>query len=175
MKRNSKSRIAFVILLVIPGIIILSYVFTFVVVRNVPVTGKVDKQLIDSLISLRKFSADRKEYPVSSILIYGDSIIGAGYNTFLEKNDPAGHAEINALRKAFENISDKDFRKLDHSKLVLISTYEPCLMCQGMCDQFGIKKIYYMQNKQKYLRRRNTGIEFLSKFRIRRLRVPQNW
>lgn len=173
MTKPRLSRITSGLLSFIPGILILAYAFTVIAFRNIAVSGKVEKHLIDSLVSLRDFTADHKEYPVSSILIYGDSIIGTGYNTFFEKNDPTGHAEINALRNAFEKISYTDFRNLDCSKLVLISSYEPCLMCQGMCDQYGIKKIYYLQNKPKYLRWRNTRIEFLSKFRTRRLKHDQ--
>jgi len=171
MKRPPLFRVIPGLLMVSLGIPVIVLVLLLLLFRNMAVTGMVEKHLVDSLISIRDYSGSRTEFPVSALLVYGDSIMGAGYNTFIEKNDPTGHAEINAIRDAFESISYQDFRKLDYRKLLLLTSYEPCLMCKGICSQYGIKRIYYIQKRPSKLRWRQLKIDFLSNFRVRRLKV----
>jgi tRNA(Arg) A34 adenosine deaminase TadA len=154
--------------------IILVYVLSFILYHNVTVKEKLDSRYIDSLLLLKKHAATRTEYPVSALLIYDGSIIGKGCNIFLELNDPAGHAEINALRNAFKKIPYKEFLQLDQRKLILLTSYEPCLMCKGMCCHHGIKKVYYLQKKPAYLRWRNVKTSLISVYRVRKLKFRQD-
>ncbi len=87
------------------------------------------------------------DVPVGSILLFNDSIIGAGYNTVLARNNAGGHAEINAISAAIAAIGKQRFDALDRKKLVLISTFEPCMMCQGAFIEYRINKVVYLKSK----------------------------
>lgn len=170
---NKKNLFRVVPLTLLAGLGILAVILSvmFLLVHSGAIHGSTDKQLIDSLVSIREYSRGRVEFPVSAILVYGDSIIGRGCNTFIEKNDPTGHAEINAIKNAFESFGYKGFSQLDHSKLVMLTSYEPCMMCTGLCGQYGIKRICYLQKRPSGLRWRQLRIKFLNNYRVRRLRV----
>nr|WP_099564238.1 nucleoside deaminase [Gaetbulibacter sp. 4G1] len=97
----------------------------------------------DTLRDLAEKCLTSGDVPVSSLLIYNDSIIGKGYNDVSKNNNPSGHAEINAVKNCFERIGYKNFKKLNRNKLTLISTYEPCTMCRGLIEEYNIKKVIF--------------------------------
>jgi tRNA(Arg) A34 adenosine deaminase TadA len=129
---------------------------------------------LDSLITLQDMAAEMGEYPVSALVIYKDSIIGAGINTFRNLNEPMGHAEINAIEDVFQSMHYFDFRALSRDSLVLVTSYEPCQMCKGVINHLDIRKVYYLQPKKisyrlKYLRK-----ELSFHFKVRRIKTPKN-
>jgi tRNA(adenine34) deaminase len=65
-------------------------------------------------------------------------IIARAYNQPISLNDPTAHAEILALRRAAEKISN--YRLPDH---VLYVTLEPCVMCVGAMVQARLAKVVY--------------------------------
>lgn len=87
------------------------------------------------------------DVPVGAILVYEDAIIGAGYNTVLSDGAAAGHAEINAISDALRRLGAEKFAALDRRMLVLISTFEPCLMCAGACINNNIRQLYFLKEK----------------------------
>ncbi len=86
------------------------------------------------------------DVPVGALLIYGDSIIGKGYNTVKKHQELSGHAEINALNMAYAKYGDK-FHQLDRNKLKLYSSFEPCEMCKGALVHYDIQQVYFEKNK----------------------------
>ncbi len=128
----------------------------------------------DSLMILQDKAAQMGEYPVSALVIYKDSIIGAGINTFRNLNEPLGHAEINAIEDVLKSMHYFDFRALSRDSLVLITSYEPCPMCKGVINHLDIRKIYYLQPK-KVRYRFKYGLGDLSYYlKIRRIKEPKN-
>jgi tRNA(Arg) A34 adenosine deaminase TadA len=129
---------------------------------------------IDTLLALEEKALQNGEYPVGAMVIYKDSIIGTGFNTFRERNEPMGHAEINAIEDVFQSMSYLDFRALSRDSLVLITSYEPCPMCKGVINHLDIRKIYYIQPKRiRY--RFKYGLEDLSFYlKIRKIKLPKN-
>ena len=89
---------------------------------------------------------ETNDVPVAAIVTYFDTIIGVGYNTVRRDHNIGGHAEINALSDAYSGFGD-DFSKLDRSKLVLYTTFEPCEMCKGAIVHNGITNVFFEQNK----------------------------
>ncbi|WP_182353882.1 tRNA adenosine(34) deaminase TadA [Flaviflexus huanghaiensis] len=78
-------------------------------------------------IDLARTAAGRLDIPVGALVLdEGGNIIGTGFNTREHDHDPAGHAEIVALREAA--LSKMSWR-LDGCTLVV--TLEPCTMCAG--------------------------------------------
>ncbi|MBN2214133.1 MAG: nucleoside deaminase [Bacteroidales bacterium] len=135
------------VLLVIASPLIITLILFPYISRELGSAKEIHKQWIDSLISLQDVAASRGEFPVSALLIYKDSIIGSGYNTFRKLNDPLGHAEVNALRNAFEKYNYHQFRRLNRDSLIMLTSYEPCMMCKGIICHHEIRHIFYLKPK----------------------------
>ena len=78
------------------------------------------------------------EVPVGAVVVLDGRVIGAGHNTTEDRDDPSGHAEINALRAAGEAFGDW---RLEKSTLVV--TLEPCTMCMGAIALARVERIVY--------------------------------
>lgn len=76
--------------------------------------------------------------PIGAVVVKGQTVIGRGRNQREENHDPAGHAEILALRDAAAQIGDW---KLEGC--ILYCTLEPCIMCAGAITQARISHLYY--------------------------------
>jgi tRNA(adenine34) deaminase len=66
------------------------------------------------------------EVPVGAIIVYRGAVIAEGHNLTQTANDPSGHAEMLAIRRAAERLGH--WRLLD---CTLYVTLEPCAMCAG--------------------------------------------
>ncbi len=76
--------------------------------------------------------------PFGAVIIQGDQMIAAAHNEVLKTNDPTAHAEINAIRKASEQLE-----RYDLSDCVLYTTSKPCPMCLGAIFWARIGTVYY--------------------------------
>jgi tRNA(adenine34) deaminase len=83
-------------------------------------------------------AGDAGEVPVGAVVVLDGHIIGAGRNTTEAADDPAGHAEINALRAAGAAAGDW---RLEQSTLVV--TLEPCAMCMGAIALARVRRLIY--------------------------------
>lgn len=68
----------------------------------------------------------RDEVPIGCVIVRDGRIIARGHNLRESNQDPAGHAELIAIRKAARKLGS--WRLLDTTLYV---TLEPCLMCMG--------------------------------------------
>lgn len=68
----------------------------------------------------------KDEVPIGCVIVQGGKIIARGHNLRETSQDPAGHAELIAIRKAARKLGS--WRLLDS---VLYVTLEPCTMCMG--------------------------------------------
>ena len=118
-----------------------------VVGRAFPSTASVSIAWQDELRTLADSAGSGGDVPVAALVIYGDSIIGRGRNTEVSEGDAGGHAEIKALTDAIRRIGSKTFRSLDRDSLVLLSTYEPCLMCEGAMLEHNVRRAWYLLAK----------------------------
>ncbi|HWE02541.1 MAG TPA: nucleoside deaminase [Tepidisphaeraceae bacterium] len=71
--------------------------------------------------------------PIGSVLVRGDTIVGAGHNRRVQSGNPMAHAEIDALTNAGRQKTYRD--------TVLYSTLMPCYLCSGAAVQFRVPKI----------------------------------
>ena len=83
-------------------------------------------------------AAEQGEVPVGAIVSDGKEIVSRAHNIVEANHDPAGHAEVLALRKAAEKLGD--WRLND---LILCVTLEPCTMCLGAIKQTRISTIVF--------------------------------
>ena len=77
------------------------------------------------------------DVPVGAVVIGPDGgVLGEGGNTRERDGDPAGHAEVVALRAAAQRLGSS---RLDGSTLVV--TLEPCPMCAGAAMLARVERI----------------------------------
>jgi tRNA(adenine34) deaminase len=66
------------------------------------------------------------EVPVGAVIVHEGKILARSHNLTQSQNDPCGHAELLAIRKAAKKLG-----RWRLSGCVLYVTLEPCSMCAG--------------------------------------------
>ncbi|MBQ9243352.1 MAG: tRNA adenosine(34) deaminase TadA [Proteobacteria bacterium] len=80
----------------------------------------------------------RQEVPVGAVLVVEGKLCGWGNNRRMDGNQITGHAEINALNTASENLGNW---RLMRSTLYV--TLEPCIMCTGALLQARVDRVVF--------------------------------
>ncbi len=89
-----------------------------------------------ALATLAQIAGD---VPVGAVVINTvGEVIGQGFNTREVSGNPLGHAEVNALSDAAQNLGTW---RLDDCTLVV--TLEPCTMCSGAIVQARIARVVF--------------------------------
>lgn len=83
-------------------------------------------------------AASQGEMPVGAVVVKDGVVIATGHNVRNEQSDPTLHAEIVAIRKACEKISDWRLTDCD-----LYVTLEPCVMCSGAIINSRMRSVYF--------------------------------
>ena len=78
------------------------------------------------------------EVPIGCVIVKDDQIIARSHNQRDKTNNPLGHAETLAIKKASEVVGD--WQLVD---CTLYVTIEPCIMCAVAIIQSRIKKVVY--------------------------------
>lgn len=76
--------------------------------------------------------------PFGAVVVKDNQIIATGHNCVLKNHDSTCHGEIDAIRKAEQNLQTHDL-----SGYELYTTGEPCPMCFAAILWANIKKVYY--------------------------------
>lgn len=85
-----------------------------------------DEYFMHRALAEAAHGADEDEVPIGAVVVLEGKIIARAHNRPIRLNDPAGHAEILALRLAGRKL--KNYRL---SGCTLYVTIEPCAMCAG--------------------------------------------
>lgn len=141
-----KSKLFRKIIFLLAILLILLFLFSTRIFQLLP-SGKITKAEENEIFQLASKALENLDVPVGSLLIYGGSIIGEGFNTVKSDTNISGHAEINAMNDAVHKIGLTQFNKLDRDKLILVSTFEPCEMCRGAIIHYNILHVYFMKDK----------------------------
>lgn len=78
------------------------------------------------------------EMPVGAVIVRDGQVIATGHNVRNITHDPTLHAEIVAIRKACEKLSDWRLSDCD-----LYVTLEPCVMCSGAIINSRMRSVYF--------------------------------
>ena len=78
------------------------------------------------------------EVPIGCVIVKDNQIIARAHNQRETTNNPLGHAETLAIKKASEVLGDWQLVDCD-----LYVTIEPCIMCGGAIIQSRIRKVIY--------------------------------
>ncbi|MBA3719044.1 MAG: tRNA adenosine(34) deaminase TadA [Actinomycetota bacterium] len=90
-------------------------------------------------LEFARAALDSDDVPVGAVVVDPDgAVIGRGHNVRERDADPAGHAELVALRKA---AGVRGSWRLDGCTLVV--TLEPCTMCAGALVQARISRLVF--------------------------------
>src|SRR5262252_420248 len=77
--------------------------------------------------------------PIGSVLAQPDGcVVARGHNLRVQTGDPTAHAEVVCIRNAG--------RRRDWSKLILVSTLSPCVMCTGTALLYKIPRVVVGEN-----------------------------
>ncbi len=101
---------------------------------------ELDRSMMHRAIELADEASALGEVPVGAI-VYDTAtgeILASAHNTREMHNNPAGHAEFNAIIQACQSIADW---RLNHCTLVV--TLEPCPMCAGLIVNARIGRLVY--------------------------------
>ena len=85
-----------------------------------------------------ELAALEDEVPIGCVIVKDDQIIARAHNQRDKTNNPLGHAETLAIKKASEVLNDWQLVDVE-----LYVTIEPCLMCSGAIIQSRIRKVVY--------------------------------
>jgi tRNA(adenine34) deaminase len=83
-------------------------------------------------------AAKRGEVPVGCVVVQDGAVVARVGNRTLTDKDPAGHAEILALREAARALNSERLSACD-----LYVTLEPCTMCATAISFARIRRLYY--------------------------------
>jgi tRNA(Arg) A34 adenosine deaminase TadA len=100
------------------------------------------KYMLDA-IQLASNNVDIGGGPFAAVIVKNNKIIAAAANSVTTDNDPTAHAEVNAIRKACENLNTFDL-----SGCVIYTSCEPCPMCLGAIYWAHIDKVFYGNTKE---------------------------
>lgn len=85
-----------------------------------------------------EIAAKEGEMPVGAVIVRNGEVIATGHNLRNVSHDPTLHAEIVAIRKAAEILSDWRLSDCD-----LYVTLEPCVMCSGAIINSRMRSVYF--------------------------------
>lgn len=97
-----------------------------------------DEYYMQLALEQARLAEQLDEVPIGAVVVYEGKVIAQGYNRREIDNDPAGHAEFIAIKKASEHLGV--WRLLGCTVYV---TLEPCVMCAGLMHQSRIERCVY--------------------------------
>lgn len=97
-----------------------------------------ENKFMEIALKEAKIAAQEGEMPVGAVIVKDGEVIATGHNLRNVSHDPTLHAEIVAIRKAAEILSDWRLSDCD-----LYVTLEPCVMCSGAIINSRMRSVYF--------------------------------
>lgn len=90
---------------------------------------------MDLAIGQARLALDMGEVPVGAVVVNGDGVVASACNCRETEDDPTGHAELVAMRRAAKALG-----RWRLSDCAVYVTLEPCVMCAGAMVQARIAR-----------------------------------
>ncbi len=97
-----------------------------------------DREMMNIALSEARIALSEGEIPVGAVIVKDGQVIARARNTRETQNDPAGHAEINALRMAAKALGTWRL-----SGCTIYVTLEPCCMCASAIMQARLDRVVF--------------------------------
>jgi cytosine deaminase len=98
------------------------------------------QKLIQEALAEARLSLTEGGLPIGSVLADTQGkIVARGHNLRVQTGDPTAHAEIVCIRNAG--------RRRDWTRLTMVSTLSPCIMCTGTSLLFKIPNVIIGENQ----------------------------
>ncbi len=97
-----------------------------------------DSAFVAQAVELALTNAARGRLPFGAVVVLDGEVVGTGVNTVGRDNDPTAHAEVAAIRDACARLGVTRL-----SGGAVVSSAEPCPMCQAVCRSAGIERVAY--------------------------------
>ena len=97
-----------------------------------------DLQFMQQAIELAREAERTGEVPIGAIVVIDGEVVGRGYNSPIQRNDPTAHAEILAIREAANRIGNYRL-----TGATMYATLEPCPMCAGALVHSRIDRLVF--------------------------------
>ena len=96
---------------------------------------------VRSAVRLAADNVAAGQFPFGALVVADDGageVLGTGVNTNRRDADPTAHAEIEAIRDACRRLGSFDL-----SGAIVVSSCEPCRMCQAVAATVGIRRVVF--------------------------------
>lgn len=97
-----------------------------------------DESYMKRCLELARRALARGDAPVGSLLVREGRVVGEGLESVRSQRDPAGHAEISAIRAATVRLNSSNL-----TGATLYTTVEPCFMCSYVIRQCRVSRIVF--------------------------------
>ncbi|HEY6739695.1 MAG TPA: nucleoside deaminase [Actinopolymorphaceae bacterium] len=97
-----------------------------------------EAELLAHAVRLATDNAAAGQLPFGALVVRDGEVLATGVNTALRDHDPTAHAEVQAIRNACATLGVLDLRDA-----VVVSSCEPCAICQTVSAAAGISRILY--------------------------------
>jgi tRNA(adenine34) deaminase len=99
----------------------------------------VDDDFMQQALAEARKALAAGEVPIGAVVVTKEgTVIGRGFNQPISSSDPAGHAEIIALREAARHAANYRL-----TGMTLYCTLEPCVMCAGAIVHARIGRLVF--------------------------------
>lgn len=113
-------------------------VFNFRISLSFGVVMIMINEYMSAAIRQARLAADMGEVPVGAVIVKDGRIISAAHNLCEEKHNPLNHAEVLAISRAMDVLSDSRLCGCD-----IYVTLEPCTMCCGAISHARLRRLYF--------------------------------
>jgi tRNA(Arg) A34 adenosine deaminase TadA/uncharacterized glyoxalase superfamily protein PhnB len=96
-------------------------------------------EFLAEAVRLARANAEAGQHPFGALVVRDGEVLGTGVNTTVRDSDPTAHAEIEAVRSAAGT---------DLTGATLVSSCEPCPLCQAAAALTGVSRIVYAAPKE---------------------------
>ncbi|MEO1656386.1 MAG: tRNA adenosine(34) deaminase TadA [Pseudomonadota bacterium] len=101
--------------------------------------AKQDEAWMRAALALAEQAAEKGEVPVGALVVDPEGVVIAeAHNAPIAEQDPTGHAEMLALRRAAKALGNYRL-----TGCTLVVTLEPCAMCAGAISHARIARLVY--------------------------------
>jgi tRNA(adenine34) deaminase len=92
----------------------------------------------EAAAAMKRLAESWGDQPYGAVLVANDAIIGEGPSRVVQRQDPAAHAEREAIRDAQTRLA-----RTNLAGSILYSTSRPCRQCEIAAAQAGIARMIY--------------------------------